>query len=89
MIQITDPVLAQIMLHCAHPDVPKAVAAGAFWKANLLLALRSWSSIGKITAVAKLPDGRFAASIDGHWAITFAWDYDTNRAFHLRLEHFT
>jgi hypothetical protein len=89
MILIDDPVLAQIMLHGSHPGVPKSVCAGAYWKASLLLASRGWSTTGKFTAVAKLRNGRFAAPIDRRWAVTFAWDYDINRAFHLRLKRVT
>lgn len=58
----------------------------AYVPALMLLAARSWSTIGGFTQVARLRDGRFAAPVDGLWAITFAWDWDINRASRLRLE---
>jgi hypothetical protein len=84
--QIADPVLAWIIAHGGHPDIPLSLASGVHWKASLLLAARSWTTIGGFTSVARIAPGRFAAPIDDRWALTFAWDYDSNRAFALALE---
>ena len=88
MIQIEDATLAHIFTHGGDPSISAALASAAHWKACLLLAARSWSTIGGFTSVVRLPGHRFAAPIDTTWAISFAWDYDINRAFALRLQHF-
>ncbi len=86
MIQIEDPTLASILTQGGAPNISSVLASAAYWKACLLLAARSWSTIGGFTGVARLPGGRFAAPIDATWVISFAWDYDLNRAFALQLE---
>lgn len=88
MISTDDPILSLILACGGHPDTPATLATAAHWKASLLLAARSWSTIGGFTSMLRLPDGRFAAPIDARWAISFAWDYDVNRAFALRLLRF-
>lgn len=89
MIPIDDPILNRILACGRHLDIPAALASAAHWKASLLLAARSWSTIGGFTGVVRLPDGRFAAPLDACWAIGFAWDYDVNRAFALRLQPYS
>jgi hypothetical protein len=69
------------------PGISKDLASGAYWLGSLLLAARGWSTIGGFTQVARLPDGRFAAPVDGRWAVTFSWDWDVNRAYELDLEY--
>ena len=86
MISTDDPILSLILACGGHPDTLAKLASAAHWKASLLLAARSWSTIGGFTSVLRLPDGRFAAPIDARWAISFAWDYDVNRALALRLQ---
>lgn len=88
MISTYDPILSQILACGGHPDIPAKLASAAYWQASLLLAARSWSTIGGFTRVLRLPDGRFAAPIDPRWAISFEWDYDVNRAFALCLQQF-
>ncbi len=86
MIHIEDPILANIFTQGDDPSISAVLASAACWKTSLLLAARSWSTIGGFTSVMRLPGGRFAAAIDAHWAISFAWDYDANRAFSLMLQ---
>jgi len=86
MNQIEDPTLAHIFTHGGDPSIPAALASAAHWKTCLLLAARSWSTIGGFTSVVRLGGGRFAAPIDAVWVVSFAWDYDINRAFALRLQ---
>lgn len=84
----TDPILACIIAQGRHPDIPPPVAAGAHWLAHLLLAARSWSTIGGFTGVRRLKSGRFAAPVDERWVLSFAWDYDCNRALAMKLERY-
>lgn len=86
MIQIEDLTLARIFTHGGAPSIPPALASAAHWKTCLLLAARNWSTIGGFTSVVRLGRGRFAAPIDAAWVVSFAWDYDINRAFALRLQ---
>ena len=89
VITSDDPILSLILACRRHPDIPAALASAAYWKAHLLLAARGWSTIGGFTSVVRLPEGRYAAPVDASWAISFAWDYDVNRAFALRLQPFS
>jgi len=84
---IADPSLARLLADGSDPTLPPPVAAAAFRMTSLVLAARSWSTIGAVTTVWKLAAGRFAIPLaaNGHF-LSFAWDYDVNRAFELRLE---
>jgi hypothetical protein len=82
----SDDPLTNILATGGCAGIPRKIASAAHWLAHLLLAARGWDTIDGFTEVAKLPDGRFAAPLGGRWAITFEWDWDTNRAHHLRLE---
>ena len=86
MEAIDDPRLGRILATGGCPGVPPHIAADTYWLGCLLLAARGWSTIGGFTEVARLAGGRFAAPVDGRWAITFEWDWDVNRVFHARLE---
>lgn len=86
MSPIIDPVLAEVFVTSAHPDLPPSVVEGAHWLTHLLLAARSWSTIGAITEVYRHGADRFLAPIDAHWAITFAWDAGASRVCDARLE---
>ena len=88
MILSSDPRLVQVLREMRSPEVSPDVAQGAHWLASLIAAARSWQTIGQFTDVAKTSNNRFAAPVDGAWAITFSWDYDVNHAFEMRLEKF-
>lgn len=86
MSPISDPVLAQVFVTYAHPDLPVPVVEGAHWMIHLLLAARSWSTIGAFAEVYRHGADRYFAPIDAHWAITFAWDASASRVYAARLE---
>jgi hypothetical protein len=86
MSLISDPVLAQVFNSCAHPDLPSSVVAGAHWMIHLLLAARSWSTIGAFAEIRRHGEHRFRAPIDAGWAITFEWDGAASRVCNARLE---
>ncbi|RVT93445.1 hypothetical protein [Sphingomonas crocodyli] len=86
MPSITDPILSQIFATCAYPDLPQPVVAGAHWLIHLLLASRSWATLGAIAEIYALGDDRYAAVFDQHWAISFAWDATASRVCEARLE---
>lgn len=86
MSLISDPVLAQVFATCAHPDLPVPIVEGAHWMIHLLLAARSWSTIGAFAEVYEHGADRYLAPIDAHWAITFTWDAGASRVCAARLE---
>lgn len=86
MSPIADPILSQIFATRAYPDLPQPVVEGAHWLIHLLLAARSWGTLGAIAEIYHAEDDRYAAVFDQHWAISFAWDATASRVCDARLD---
>jgi plasmid maintenance system killer protein len=85
MQRLSDPLLVEIYETRQAAGLPTEMTSVAYRLVRLLLAARCWEDVSVFSAVAALPDGRYAIPVLRKWFISFRWTAGLGAA-DLKLE---